>query len=212
MAKIKNGILGGFSGAVGPVVGVPWRDLDCIRALAKPRKIPFTPAELLQQAKLSIVSSFLRPMKNFLEISFKDFARKKTGANAAQSYNMKNAVIVRDGDVAILCSEALVTRGDLPNVKEAIAGSIVKDEVRFEWNNNAGLGKASEADKAILVVLCHALQTCKYTFEGGFRGDGAGFFRLNGFSGYEVQTWLSFLSKDGKDIAPSLFTGQFIVA
>ena len=32
MAEIKKGILGGFSGKVGPVVGANWRGKDIIRS------------------------------------------------------------------------------------------------------------------------------------------------------------------------------------
>ena len=212
MAKINNGILGGFSGKVGTVVGATWRDIDYMRAVAHPRRSPASSAELLQQAKMAIVSSFLRPLKSLLNIGFRDFARKKTGANAAQSYNMKNAVILKDNDVAILCSETLVCRGDLPNVKEAVAGPAEKGLVNFAWKDNTGLGKANAMDKAILVVVCHAYDGCIYTMEGGLRGDGAAVIPVSGYSGQEVQTWLSFLSKDGKDIAASIFTGQFVVA
>jgi len=212
MGKIKDGILDGFSGKVGTVVGAFWRDIATMRALAKPRTVPYSKAELLQQAKFGTLSSFLKPMKDLLNIGFKSFANKMSGANAAQSYNMKNALIVNNGDVLVVCSEALVTRGDLPNVKEAAASSAEKGLVQFNWVDNSGLGKAREADKVLLVVLCHGKDTCSYTFEGGLRRDCAASMRVDDFSGYEVQTWLSFVSKDGEDIATSFFTGQFIVA
>ncbi|HEY4150010.1 MAG TPA: DUF6266 family protein [Chitinophagaceae bacterium] len=212
MAKIKNGILGAFSGTVGTVVGAPWRDIETMRAVAKPRKSKASPAELAQQTKFSLVSSFLRPLKNFLTTGFRDFAIRKTGANAAQSYNLKSAVIVSDGEPAILCSEVLVCRGDLQNVKEATATSSVKGQVDFTWKDNSGLGKACGADNAIFIVLCHGQGSCLYTLQGGLRRDGKASFPVNNFSGHEVHTWISFLSKDGKDIANSLFTGQLVVA
>jgi hypothetical protein len=213
MGKIKEGILGGFSGKVGTVVGVLFRDLNVMRALARPRTKPASKAELLQQAKFGMVSSFLQPLRDFLVIGFRSYASKgKDGANAAQSYNQKNAVVVQDDDVAVVCAEALVSRGDLPNIKEAIASSFEKGRVHFTWKNNAGLGKAADADKAIFVVLCHAKHSSIYTLEGGYRRDGEGSIAVDAFSGSEVQTWIAFLSKDGKDIATSLFTGQLIVA
>ncbi|MGV0847474.1 hypothetical protein ACTS9T_13015 [Empedobacter falsenii] len=38
MAEIKKGILGGFSGKVGTVVGVNWRGKDIINSLPKKSK------------------------------------------------------------------------------------------------------------------------------------------------------------------------------
>lgn len=212
MGIIKNGILGGFSGKVGSVVGVPWRDIDAIRALAKPRTHPVSQAELLQRAKMATVSSFLQPMRDLLEVGYRNFAVKKDGANAAQSHVMKNAIVVKENDVYILCEEVLVTRGDLPNVKVAAAGSVEKGVVLFNWEDNSGLGKAGRADKAILVVRCNEPKCCAYTLDGGLRSDGAASIRVDTFSGCEVQTWLGFLSKDRKDITNSVFTGQFVVA
>ena len=212
MAIIKNGILGGFSGKVGTVVGVTWRDIEVMRALAKPSTRPASPAELLQRAKMATVSSFLQPMRDLLEVGFRDFAKKKDGTNAAQSHVMKNAIVVKDRDVCIMCEEVLVTRGDLPNVKVAIAGSAEKDVIHFSWEDNSGLGKANGADKAVLVVRLNEPKGCAYTLDGGFRSDGEASFRVDGFSGYEVHTWLGFLSKDRKDITNSVFTGQFVVA
>lgn len=212
MAIIKNGILGGFSGKVGTVVGAAWRDIEVMRALAKPGNRPASPGELLQRAKMATVSSFLQPMRDLLEVGFRDFAKKKDGTNAAQSHVMKNALVVKDHDVCIMCEEVLVTRGDLPNVKVAVAGPSEKGVIHFSWEDNSGLGKAGGADKAILVVRPSGLKACAYTLDGGFRHDGEASFRADAFSGYEVYTWLGFLSKDGKDITNSVFTGRFAVA
>jgi len=212
MAIIKNGILGGFSGKVGTVVGVTWRDIDVMRALARPRTRAVSPAEQLQRAKMATVSSFLQPMRDLLEVGFRDFAKKKDGSNAAQSHVMKNAVMVKGNDVYIMCEEVLVTRGDLPNVKVAVAGSAEKGVIQFAWEDNSGLGKAGRADKAVLVVRRNEPKSCVYTLDGGFRSDGAASIQVNAFSGCEVHTWLSFVSKDRKDITNSIFTGQFVVA
>jgi len=212
MGKINNGILGGFSGKVGTVVGASWRGIDTLRGIPKARTTEPSPAELAQQVKFSLVSSFMNPMRELLETGFKDFAKKKTGTNAAEGYALKNVVMGVDPDFYLLCEYVRVCCGDLPNVEEAIAGPAKTDQVLFNWTNNAGRGKANDNDKAILVVLCHACDSCVFTLAGAPRSAGTDTLHVHGFSGHEVQTWLSFISKDKKDMAPSIFTGQFIVA
>lgn len=123
MGKIEHGILGGFSGAVGTVVGASWRGIDTMRAKGKPRKTPASPAEMAQQAKFSLVSTFMTPMREFLVTGFGDFAVKKTGLNVAVGYALKNALMGTDPDYYLLCEYVQVCRGELPNVTEAIAGS-----------------------------------------------------------------------------------------
>lgn len=51
MATLSKGILGGFSGKVGPVVGATWRGMDVIRS--RPKSSRRTPSErqLEQQLK-----------------------------------------------------------------------------------------------------------------------------------------------------------------
>src|SRR5258707_15772915 len=92
MASIKNGILGGFSGTVGTVLGAQGRGIETMRAVPRPRKSKASPAEIAQQAKFSLASGFLQPLKVFLETGFRDFTEKRTGINAALSYTLKIAV------------------------------------------------------------------------------------------------------------------------
>jgi len=212
MGKLNNGILGGFSGKVGPVVGAKWRGIDTVRSQPEERTTDASPAELAQQAKFALVSTFMNPMRELLETGFEAFAQKRTGTNAAEGYALKNAVMGTAPDFYLLCEYVQVCRGELPCVEEAVAGSEKTDQVVFNWVNNAGRGKAKDDDKAILVVLCHACQSCIFTLAGAPRSAGTDILHVHGFSGHEVQTWLSFKSKDKKDIATSIFTGQFLVA
>lgn len=209
MGKIENGILGGFSGTVGTVVGAKWMGIDTMRSKPEPRKTPFTPAELVQQQRFALASTFMTPMRELLAKGFKQFAIKKMGLNAAVGYAMKNAVMPEDEGYSLLCEHVLVCRGDLPPATEAIAVSDKTDQVTFHWTDDAsGRGKALAADSSILVVLCPALKTCVYTFAGAPRSAGTDTLHVHHFNGQEVMTWLSFQSVDKKDVASSIFTGQ----
>ena len=59
MARITKGILGGFSGKVGLVVGASWRGQDIIRSTPKPSSKPPSEKQLLQQLKFRLVIDFL---------------------------------------------------------------------------------------------------------------------------------------------------------
>ena len=64
MAEIKKGILGGFSGKVGPVVGANWRGKDIIRSTPKSSSRPKTDKQILQQLKFKTTITFLHPLRN----------------------------------------------------------------------------------------------------------------------------------------------------
>ncbi|MBS1563898.1 MAG: hypothetical protein JST39_05890, partial [Bacteroidetes bacterium] len=138
-------------------------------------------------------------------------ANGKTGTNIAQSYTMKNALVKGDTGYYLLCEYIQVCRGMLPNVEEALAGSDKPGQVTFRWENNAGRGKAKDTDTAILAVLCPELAFCTSVLEGPMRKTGIHIMDISLMAGKQVYTWLSFLSADKKDIATSLFTGQFIL-
>lgn len=62
MARITKGILGGFSGKVGTVVGASWRGQDIIRSMPKPSSRKATGKQMLQQLKFKLVIGFLKPL------------------------------------------------------------------------------------------------------------------------------------------------------
>ena len=76
MGKISQGVLGGFSGKIGNVVGGSWKGIDYMRI--KPASVanPRTAAQVDQRSKFSIVLNFLQPMTEFLRVGFKLYAKK----------------------------------------------------------------------------------------------------------------------------------------
>ena len=62
MASFNNGILGGFSGKVGTVVGIIQGNKYHMRSLPRRRK-KYTPGELLNQAQFKLVQDRLQPVK-----------------------------------------------------------------------------------------------------------------------------------------------------
>lgn len=61
MGKINkgSGMLGGFSGTVGTVVGGNWRGIETMCAVAKPGKGGTTQSQISQQLKFALVAKFL---------------------------------------------------------------------------------------------------------------------------------------------------------
>ena len=49
MGKIKQGILGGFKGKVGTVIGSSWNGISYMRGQAQSVRNPKTPAQMIQR-------------------------------------------------------------------------------------------------------------------------------------------------------------------
>jgi uncharacterized protein DUF6266 len=211
MGIISKGILGGFSGTVGNVVGGSWKGIDYMRSQPAARKSSFTQAQLEQQARFALVVKFLQPLTGLLAVSFRDYAVKMSGFNNAMKYALMNAITGAFPAYTIDYSLVLVSRGDLPNALAPTAAATVAGQVNFTWTDNTGTGKAAATDAAILVVYCPARRQCIYLTAGALRPSGKAVLAVPSFSGQLVETYIGFISADGRYIATSIFTGELTV-
>ena len=212
MGIINKGILGGFSGKVGNVIGGTWKGIDYMRSRGNNGNKKPTEAQQAQQLKFALVMRFVQPMTSLLEISFHDFAIKMTGINNAFAYNLKNAVTGVYPSFSIDYSRTLISRGKLPNALAPAVVSGVGSMLTFSWADNSGRGLAKASDQAILVAYCPELRQAIYTLAGGLRSDLTGELNVLPFSGLAVQTWVGFISETGRLIANSNFTGEVTVS
>jgi hypothetical protein len=61
-------------------------------------------------------------------------------------------------------------------------------------------------------VYCEAKKESVFTLNGADRSAGTATLNVPGYAGQTVQTWIGFISADGKEIATSRFTGQLTIA
>jgi len=212
MGTIQKGILGGFSGTVGTVIGGNWKGIDYMRSLSNRKSYTPTQAQLEQQLKFGLIMRFSQVFSGLLQQSFRNYATKMTGINAAFSYNLRNAVTGTFPAFSIDYPKALVSRGDLPAGINPTAAAVAGGKIQFSWTDDSGASKAQPTDLSILAVYCEDLSQCLYTMNGTERGTGAATFEAGHFAGKQVQTWLGFVSADGSLISNSNFTGALTVS
>jgi hypothetical protein len=211
MATFEKGILGGFSGKVGTVIGGNWKGIDYMRSKANKRSFIPSQKQLEQQMKFALMMRFLQPMSALLGISFSDFAIQKTGINSAFAYNFSNAITGIFPDYAIDYSKALVSRGLLPNVLGPSVISGAGSILTWSWTDNTS-ADAKATDQAILVAYCPEMKQAIYTTNGGNRSDLTADLNLLTFAGKAVETFIGFISADGRSVAVSIFTGEVTVS
>ena len=209
MGIISKGILGPVSGTVGTVIGGSWKGIAYIRSQSTSRRTEFTLPQLEQQRKFATTIAFLQPMVAFLSFTFREFAVKKSGFNSAFSYTLKHAIAGSYPDYEIDYSLALVSRGDLPNATTPAAAAPTTTSIHYTWTDNSGVGKAAPTDQSLLVVYCPSRNQCLFSTSGGERSAGAATIDVTPFQGQTVQTYIGFVSENGKDIANSMYTGEF---
>lgn len=212
MGIISKGILGGFSGTVGTVIGGTWKGIPYMRSQPAKRNSSSTPGQLEQQAKFATAMKFVNTMSGLLMVSFRNYAIKMTGINSAFAYTLKNALTGVYPNYTIDYARVLVSRGDLPNVLTPNAIAAAGSLITWSWTDNSGVGIAKPTDKAILAVYCAAMNLCIYTTGGAARSAVTDTIDVAPFSGKLVETYIGFISDDGKNVATSLYTGQLTVS
>ena len=150
MGTIKKGILGGFSGKVGTVVGASWKGIDYIRSLPASVRNPRTPGQVNQRNKFATVIKFLSKINPVIQVGFKDYTAKQTATNAAMSYNMLNAVTGDAGVYQLDFPKVMVSRGTLYN--PSTADVMVSDgDVTAAWNVDiAGNGAMDDMSNVLV--------------------------------------------------------------
>ena len=113
MGTIKQGILGGFSGKVGTVIGASWKSISYMRGQAQHVKNPRTAAQTYNRAALRTVTDALRPIASTLQLTFAKCAGKMSAFNKAVQINYKKAIINQDGQPTVDFSKLILSKGNL---------------------------------------------------------------------------------------------------
>lgn len=201
MGTIKQGILGGFSGRVGTVVGSSWKSVHYMRAMAISVSNPKTEKQQLQRGKFLKAINFLRTITPFVRIGYKGYEWKQSAFNAAMSYVMRNAMTDKG---AIDYDKALVTHGSLTTVMDATV-SIEADKVSYAWKDNSETGNAKATDVAMLLAYNKDRQEAIYDTNAAMRSDNKAELTLpSNWSDNALAVYLSFRNEDAKSITNSV--------
>mgnify|MGYP006188571585 FL=1 len=138
MGTYNKGILGAFSGKVGPVVGASWRGKDVLRSLPKrANRIP-TPQQEMQRVKFSLVSGFLTPFYPVLRRFFGSNGATITRVNQAMSYHLKEAIVDTGAGFGIDYAKVVMTKGDLTGLENPQVTAAAGGVLNFTWTDNSG--------------------------------------------------------------------------
>lgn len=109
MAKLPDGILGGFKGKTGNVIGVVRNGTQYIRSSPSRIKNPKTPKQQANRKKFALASKLAYRLGPFIEKGFAA-ANVKTPRGACISANMKSGIF-EEGDSGIRYSNIMVLAG-----------------------------------------------------------------------------------------------------
>ena len=204
MGTIKQGILGGFSGKVGTVVGSTWKSVHYMRALAVSFSDPRTEKQKNQRSKFTAAVNFTKAMTPFLRFGYKEFSGQQSAFNAAVSYILKHAMKGSGTNVSIDYNKALVTRGSLVPALDATV-TVNESKVTFAWTDNSGMGDATVTDTAMLLAYNKDKGMAVYDIAAATRSNAKAELKLPAnWKDDALAIYLGFCNEDVTNVANSV--------
>ena len=214
MGTIKQGILGGFSGKVGTVIGSSWKGISYMRGQAQHVKNPRSSGQVDQRSKFNLALNFLQPNVPYIRIGYNSQAAKQTEFNAAMSYIVKNAITGTSPNYALDYTKVMVSRGGLTQVTDAAASwAAATSKLTVTWTDNSGVGSALATDKAMPFVYNKDKNETIYNTEGATRTTHTMDITVpSDWVGDKVEVYLGMVSEDGALVADSIYLGEKTLA
>lgn len=203
MGKISQGILGGFSGKVGTVIGSTWKSIHYMRAIATSVKDSRTEKQLIQRSKFLASINFLKTVTPFVRIGYRNYAYRQSEFNAAMSYMLKYAV-TGDGEQATIdFDKTLLAQGSLTTATDA-AVQVEAGKATFTWTDNSNTGNAVATDKVMVLAYNKDKQETVYNTAAATRADGTAELVLPAsWADDALAVYLAFYSEDGQRVSNS---------
>jgi hypothetical protein len=216
MGTFIKGILGGFSGKIGTVIGSTWRSLDVMKSLPKKSSKPPVQSQIDQRFIFSMVVAFLAKMERAVAIGFRNSTGAKTPMNEAVSLNISNAVIGSSPNFSIDYTRVVLSTGSLDTALDADIQPAAGRLVNVTWTPETGDPAdpaviSGNSDKAVLVIYNPARKIVMRV-DTATRGVATVQARMPFVFDGTNHAWLFFAQTKGKKVSDSQYLGTVVVA
>lgn len=212
MGTFDKGILGGFSGKVGTVVGAYWRGKNIMRSLPRVSSRPATPGQALQRTIFSVVAKFLNPIKSVVGTYFGKSQGDKSPFNLATSYHMTEAVLEVGDEIEMDLPKVLISKGPVQGLTGQSFLALPDSVMRVRWDDNSGQGLAGPDDTLTVVVYSPVMDLFEIYSPAALRQDEQADLTAPAyFIGQVVHAWATFITPDGNQAATSQYLGEITV-
>jgi len=211
MGTYEQGILGAFSGMVGPVVGANFRGKNVMRGKPKKSNKAPTDGQVAQRAKFSAVTHFLTPANMILSEYFGTPSGSQSRYNLATSYHLQEAVQYDGTEASILFDKALFSKGQLLGLQNISGFAGTGAKLILNWESNV-YGNAKATDQLIVVIYEPISGFYEFFLNAGTRATTNATITLPAYLvGNEIQCWAFMAAVEGKLKSTSQYLGSLVV-
>jgi hypothetical protein len=215
MAKFKRGILGGFQGKVGTVIGSRWKNVNVMRAMPEHVRDARSEKQLTQREKFRVVSSFLRLTRPFIRAGFEiSSSANYSSNNRALSYNLRYGTTGEypEPGISLDFPSVRIAEGSLEGALNATAQDTGSGGLDISWEDNSGDANAQGNDTVMLLAYSEQHAQAVIDTEAAIREDGAATLSLpnaiNDGSGATLHVWIAFRNGDSETSSNSTYLGS----
>jgi hypothetical protein len=211
MARVGNSIFD-IQGKLGDLVYYRYKGKSMVRkAVTRKRNNP-TQVQLEHQAKFMLIAKFLRPLTDFLKVTYKIYNRNNSGYQKAFSENYHKAITGAYPSYSIDYSKVRLGNGKLPEPSDVTINSPDPGKLVFSWSDIDKSVRSLSSDQFYVAIYCEQLNhwICQFRCADRYQH----FCRVDAsfFSRTRVQIYIGFVSADGKLTSNPLYCGEQMIS
>lgn len=206
MGRLKTNILDAATGKIGNVVVYEMYGKTYIRSKPDRIKDRKSPAQLAQRRKMVLMIDFLRPFIKLIRVTYAHEAVGRSAYQAAQSYNLKNAIEGIYPDQMVSPNKALLSVGSVI-LPETITVTKKEEGLLFEWDPTFH-PQANNKDTLVVIARERERHFVDYRVTGARRSDKSYFWPTELFTYGAIDVWIAFRSHQEDDMSDSLYLGS----
>ncbi|MBR1766906.1 MAG: hypothetical protein IJ745_07740 [Bacteroidales bacterium] len=198
MAKINLGILGGFNGKVGTVVGSFWKGIPVMRAYVRNIRNRDTAAQRLVRMRFALLGEMTSAFNGALLLGLKNTAarNKMTEGNVFVKLNWDKVTVSADGVSSVDYAQMVLSQGPLDNVLFGSARFDTPSQVDISFGANDD-GDRSDAEDNVYVFVYNPESKSGSLSKAAKRGDATMSIKVPAqWNGSKVHIWGFTVSND----------------
>jgi len=208
MAIMIKGLLGGFTGRLGNVVGYYYRGVNVIRTIPRKRKGPGKPAQIEQRVKFGMAVKFLKPLAPFMNRIHGKCFKNMSGYNKLCSLNMKQIITGAWPDFRIDYRQVKLTVGHLPRAVNATIALEKKSRIAVQWEAGLYHDHALPTDQLYLAFFEEESKKWKVLENIATRKDDRIVMDMVEYRCCRLQFYTGFISENGIRVSNSQYLGM----
>jgi len=211
MARLKNGLFNGFSGAMGNFEGYEQDGQYIIRLRRSKATKPPSEKQLACREKMRMINELLSRCSLFVKLGFSESAKGQTPKpyNAAVAYQLMNAITGSYPNYEMDYSKLRFAQGPINTDGLNPSVSLQDDTLIFTWTPATSYPRST--DHVMLLAYSPALKQAVYNLCGAKRRAGQEILKLpHEWQQQRIETYIAFRGENNGQYSNSIYLGSIL--